>query len=119
MKNELVIIDRIGRGSPNLTDKRLLQDLKAMKEMKHENLNDFIGICFEQSQIYTLMPYASRGSLKNVLQTTEELSLDIQLSLLHDIAQGLNYLHSSEISKLSLLFGSPMGLKGTLPRKSM
>ena len=106
VRNELVIIDRIGIGSPNLTDKKLLQDLRIMKEIKHENLNDFIGICFEQNHIYTLMSFATRGSLKNVLEVTEDLSMDIQISLLHDIAQGLRYLHSSEISRLPLLFDS-------------
>ena len=93
------MIHKIGRGNLNLTDKRLLQDLKAMKEMKHENLNNFVGICSEQSQIYTLMTFASRGSLRNILQEVEQLSMDFKLSLLHDIAQGLNYLHSSDISR--------------------
>ena len=70
-----------------------------MKEVNHENLSKFVGISIEQNQVYTLMSYASRGSLKNIIKEMEQMTMDFKLSLLHDIVQGLSYLHSSEISK--------------------
>ena len=75
-----------------------------MKEVNHENLSKFVGISIEQNQVYTLMLYASRGSLKNIIKEMEQMTMDFKLSLLHDIAQGLSYLHSSEISKFTDYF---------------
>ena len=95
----MVVIHRIGGGNPNLMDRRLLQDLKMMREAKHDNLNGFIGISLKPDNIFTLMSFASRGTLQYLLQEMSQISMDFKLSLLHDIAQGLNYLHSSEIGK--------------------
>lgn len=96
--NKMVAIKKLGTGVVDLGDKEVLAELKAMKDIKHDNVNTFIGICLEQPNSCVLMTYASRGSLADVLQNGDvKLTWDFKLSIITDIAQGMKYLHASAI----------------------
>ncbi len=82
----------------NLQERRVRIDLKEMRELSNENVNPFIGICNENSEMYYFMAYAQRGSLQDVL-LREETNLDwhFKTSILDDIASGMSYLHLSPV----------------------
>jgi guanylate cyclase, other len=67
-------------------------------KLRHENIVTFVGESFENSNIYILTNYCTRGSLENVL-ANEDLKLDTMFvsSLVFDIMKGLIFLHDSEI----------------------
>ena len=69
-----------------------------MKDLSHDNINAFLGICPEANHACILMAYATRGSLQDVLLNDGiALTWDFKLSLVTDIARGMKYLHSSVI----------------------
>ena len=96
----MVAIKKLGSSSVSITDTKVLLELKIMKNIQHENVNPFIGVCFDQQNPSILMTYCPRGSLNDVLlKHSVNLTWDFKLCLLTDIAQGMKYLHGSEIGK--------------------
>lgn len=69
-----------------------------MKCMSHENINQFIGFSLNDESDHVIWMYCSKGSLQDVLEN-DSLSLDdiFKRSLIVDLANGLNYIHSSPI----------------------
>uniref|UniRef100_A0A8D0CI65 Guanylate cyclase n=1 Tax=Scleropages formosus TaxID=113540 RepID=A0A8D0CI65_SCLFO len=70
-----------------------------MKDMRHENVNPFIGF-FHDCGVFAIMTeYCSRGSLEDLLYT-DGLKLDwmFKSSLLMDLIKGMRYLHHRGVS---------------------
>ncbi|KAM9462865.1 guanylate cyclase 2G [Clarias gariepinus] len=88
-------------------DNQLLRDIKkpsiidefnVMKELKHENLVQFFGVCNEPSNVCIVMQYCKKGSLKDILRNNEiELDWMFKLSFAYDIVSGMEYLHRSSL----------------------
>uniref|UniRef100_A0A3B4DE93 guanylate cyclase n=1 Tax=Pygocentrus nattereri TaxID=42514 RepID=A0A3B4DE93_PYGNA len=67
-----------------------------MKELKHENLVQFFGVCNEPPNICIVIQYCKKGSLKDVLRNSEiELDWMFKLSFAYDI--GMEYIHRSSL----------------------
>ena len=78
----------------------LKEELQKMSSVKHENLNTFFGLCLDSVSVCTLMKYASRGSLYDLINLeTAKLSTEVKQSLILDVALGMQYLHNSSIGK--------------------
>ncbi|TGZ50130.1 Guanylate cyclase [Temnothorax longispinosus] len=69
--------------------------------VSYTHLDVFIGacLCSPSPTVLILTEYCPRGSLKDVLEN-EAIKLDwnFRMSLIHDIAKGMSYLHASEVS---------------------
>ncbi|XP_076466014.1 atrial natriuretic peptide receptor 1-like [Babylonia areolata] len=72
--------------------------LKAMKELNHENLLSFIGLCVDERFPCILTAYCAKGSLQDLIEN-DDINLDwtFKISLVNDLVNGMNYLHSSPI----------------------
>ena len=72
------------------------KELKNLRDLKHDNINQFIGACVEPNRICIVSDYCTRGSLKDILNN-EEIKLDHMFvsSLVFDIVRGMIYLHDS------------------------
>ncbi|CAD5125101.1 DgyrCDS13346 [Dimorphilus gyrociliatus] len=81
-----------------MEEKKFLANLREMKYMSHENINQFVGFSFNNEIDHIIWLYCSKGSLQDVLQN-DSISLDniFKRSLIVDLANGLNYIHSSAI----------------------
>ena len=78
----------------------LREELLKMSSVKQENLNAFFGLCLDSARVCTLMKYASRGSLYDLIHLeTTKLSTEVKQSLTLDIALGMRYLHNSRIGE--------------------
>ncbi len=73
----------------------MLSELKIMKELKFENVNTFIGICNDMSNVCVLMEYPSRKSLAEILRGYAKLDWGLKVSVINDIACGMAYIHQS------------------------
>ncbi|KAH7718363.1 GCY-22 protein [Aphelenchoides avenae] len=71
-----------------------------MRNVDHENLNKFLGICLESPKIKSLWRYCSRGSIADIIeQDSTTLDAFIATSLMRDICEGLFFIHNSSILK--------------------
>lgn len=62
-KGNVVYIKRIYKRSLDLT-RNIRQELIQMREMRHENINSFIGACIDSPNIAIVSVYCARGSLE-------------------------------------------------------
>ncbi|XP_050297580.1 atrial natriuretic peptide receptor 1 isoform X1 [Anthonomus grandis grandis] len=97
-KGTRVAIKRITKKKIDIT-KKLLWEIKQVRDVTHENTVRFLGACIECPTILILTEYCSRGSLRDVLEN-EDIHLDwnFRMSLIYDIVKGMNYLHGCDIS---------------------
>ncbi|OQV18948.1 Atrial natriuretic peptide receptor 1 [Hypsibius exemplaris] len=75
-----------------------LKEIKKLRDMVHENINRFVGICVEDNQVQVLTEYCTKGSLSDVMEN-DALKLDwpFRFSLTNDLISGMSYLHESPI----------------------
>uniref|UniRef100_W5L2B3 Guanylate cyclase n=1 Tax=Astyanax mexicanus TaxID=7994 RepID=W5L2B3_ASTMX len=82
----------------DLKKSTLVSELNMMKELKHENLVQFFGVCNEPPNVCIVIQYCKKGSLKDVLRNNEiELDWMFKLSFAYDIVSGMEYLHRSSL----------------------
>ncbi|OQR74543.1 guanylate cyclase 32E-like [Tropilaelaps mercedesae] len=96
-KGNMVFIKPIHKKSIDLT-RSIRKELIQMREMRHENVNPFIGACVDPPNICVFTMYCARGSLEDVLRN-EDLTLDgiFVSSLVADLLKGMIYIHDSDI----------------------
>nr|XP_023695463.1 guanylate cyclase 2G-like [Paramormyrops kingsleyae] len=76
----------------------ILQEFQVMRELKHENLVQFFGVCIEPPNICIITQYCKKGSLKDVLRNSEiELDWMFKLSFAYDIVNGMDFIHKSSL----------------------
>ena len=70
--------------------REVMKEMKTMRELRHDNVNSFIGACVEMSadlhSITLITSYCSKGALADVLENND-IRLDPMFisSLLHDL----------------------------------
>lgn len=74
-----------------------MMELKTMKDIQHDHLVRFYGAVIEEVPCL-LTEYCPKGSLPDILEN-HEISLDwmFKLSLMHDLAKGMSFLHTTPI----------------------
>lgn len=94
-KSELVIVKQLNARSVNVS-RELLVELRSMRELLHENLATFVGLCVDTSRLSIVYEYCSRGSLQSML-VNKSISMDwtLKYSILGDIVSGLHFLHTT------------------------
>uniref|UniRef100_A0A3P9LLW7 Guanylate cyclase n=1 Tax=Oryzias latipes TaxID=8090 RepID=A0A3P9LLW7_ORYLA len=76
----------------------ILNSLRKMKEMKHENLVQFFGVCIEPPTVCLVTQYCKKGSLNDVLKSSDvDLDGMFKLSFAYDIVNGMEFIHKSSL----------------------
>ena len=65
--------------------------------LRHPNIVMLFGVCLEPSRYSLVMEYMTGGSLYDFLHSTHDILWPVKLSIAHNIAVGLNYLHEHGI----------------------
>ncbi|XP_063540737.1 atrial natriuretic peptide receptor 1 [Cydia strobilella] len=92
-KGNRVAVKKIHRKKLDL-NKKLTWEIKQARNVSHENTARFIGACVDCPLVFVLTEYCPKGSLKDVLSNDEiQLDWNFRTSLVHDIVQGMCYLH--------------------------
>ncbi|XP_029688669.1 guanylate cyclase 2G isoform X2 [Takifugu rubripes] len=82
----------------NFQKPSIIQEFTEMKEMKHENLVQFFGVCIEPPNVCLVMQYCRKGSLKDVLSDSDvEMDRIFKLSFAYDIVNGMDFIHKSNL----------------------
>uniref|UniRef100_A0A4W5QTN6 guanylate cyclase n=1 Tax=Hucho hucho TaxID=62062 RepID=A0A4W5QTN6_9TELE len=78
--------------------RRVLFELKHMRDVQNEHLTRFIGACIDPPNICIITEYCPRGSLQDLMES-ESMTLDwmFRYSLINDIVKGMAFLHNSVI----------------------
>uniref|UniRef100_A0A3B4UBZ9 Guanylate cyclase n=1 Tax=Seriola dumerili TaxID=41447 RepID=A0A3B4UBZ9_SERDU len=72
--------------SCNFQKPSIIMEFSVMKEMKHENLVQFFGVCNEPPNVCLVTQYCKKGSLKDVLKASDvDLDGMFKLSFAYDI----------------------------------
>ncbi|KAF1766037.1 hypothetical protein GCK72_005992 [Caenorhabditis remanei] len=74
------------------------KELRAMRQLAHPNVNNFLGIIVCQQCVTVVREYCSKGSLNDILRN-ENLKLDHMYvaSFVDDLVKGMVYIHDSEL----------------------
>ncbi|CAI2325336.1 unnamed protein product [Caenorhabditis sp. 36 PRJEB53466] len=74
------------------------KELRAMRQLAHPNVNNFLGIIVNTYSVTVVREYCSKGSLHDILRN-ENLKLDHMYvaSFVDDLVKGMCYIHDSEI----------------------
>ncbi|XP_075763065.1 atrial natriuretic peptide receptor 1 isoform X2 [Pelodiscus sinensis] len=93
----MVAVKHVNRKRIELT-RKVLFELKHMRDVQNEHLTRFIGACTDPPNICILTEYCPRGSLQDILEN-ENITLDwmFRYSLTNDIVKGMLFLHNGVI----------------------
>ncbi|XP_070708336.1 guanylate cyclase 2G [Pempheris klunzingeri] len=84
--------------SSNVQKPSIISEFSVMKEMKHENLVQFFGVCIEPPNVCLVIQYCRKGSLKDILGASDlELDGMFKLSFAYDIVNGMEFIHKSNL----------------------
>ncbi|CAF1149237.1 unnamed protein product [Adineta ricciae] len=94
---DLVEVKQLHIGPLSLRTK-VMKELRLLKDLRHENVNTFIGIFIDQTAPALIFEYGQRGSLEDIIKK-EEIKLDwnFKWSMLNDLVRGMRYLTNSPI----------------------
>ncbi|KAL5020120.1 hypothetical protein ScPMuIL_003012 [Solemya velum] len=79
-------------------ERESLVEIRQMKSVNCPNLTKFVGLVTEDPHVCILMEYCSKGSLEDILQNDSiQLDKNFKVSLITDILQAMNFIHSGSI----------------------
>ncbi|XP_067931824.1 speract receptor-like isoform X2 [Watersipora subatra] len=97
-KGQLVAVKDINKPFIDTKNENIKKELRLLKNLRHSNLVEFIGVCAEPGNILVLTEYCNKGNLPEILENTEvQLDTIFIASLIFDIIQGMVFLHESDI----------------------
>lgn len=96
-KGNVVAVKYLNHKRIELT-RKVLFELKYMRDVQNEHLTRFVGACIDPPNICILTEYCPRGSLQDILEN-ESITLDwmFRYSLINDIVKGMLFMHNSVI----------------------
>ncbi|XP_051530664.1 guanylyl cyclase C [Myxocyprinus asiaticus] len=100
---KIVILKELMHTDGSFSEKQRIE-LNALLKIDYYNLTKFYGTVKFDNKVFGVFEYGERGSLRNVLDDKisypEETFMDWQykISVMYDIANGMSYLHASNIA---------------------
>lgn len=66
--------------------REVMKEMRLLRELRHDNINSFIGACVEPMRIVLVTDYCAKGSLYDIIEN-EDIKLDdlFIASLIHDL----------------------------------
>ncbi|XP_026494984.2 receptor-type guanylate cyclase Gyc76C-like isoform X1 [Vanessa tameamea] len=76
----------------------VMKEMRLLRELRHDNLNSFIGAVIEPLRVLLITDYCAKGSLYDIIEN-EDIKLDKMFisSLVHDLIKGMSFIHSSPL----------------------
>lgn len=72
-------------------------EVRIMRKLRHPNIVEFLGVCLEPGQMCIITEFCHKGSVEDLVKKlaakNEVIRPRMFLSMCHDMARGLNWLH--------------------------
>ncbi|XP_052681377.1 atrial natriuretic peptide receptor 1-like [Crassostrea angulata] len=96
-KSSKIVLHKFNKKQPP-SSKSFYVELVQMKNINCHNLTKFLGLTEHDSGLYSVTEFCSRGDLRDILSNEAfVLNREFSISLIRDIIQAMEYLHSSNI----------------------
>ncbi|CAH3045236.1 unnamed protein product [Porites lobata] len=96
-RGKSVLVKKVSEGISHLTENMKIEIRQAC-EIRHVNLNPYVGICAEFPDVLIVSEYCAKGSLQDILlNETIKLDWTFRMSFASDIARGMEELHKTSI----------------------
>uniref|UniRef100_A0A2C9KB28 guanylate cyclase n=1 Tax=Biomphalaria glabrata TaxID=6526 RepID=A0A2C9KB28_BIOGL len=97
-KGTLVALKPVKKKTIDTSSREIKLELKVMRDLRHDNIVQFIGATIEPGMTHIVTEYCSKGSLEDILENSD-LKLDEMFiaSIVSDILKGMIYIHSSAV----------------------
>lgn len=77
--------------------KKLLREMRILLSLEHPNIVRCLGIQHHLQERYLVTEYCEGGTLRDLLETATEISVEQKLKIITDILDGLNQAHQEGI----------------------
>lgn len=77
--------------------KKLLREMRILLSLEHPNIVRCLGIQHHLQERYLVTEYCEGGTLRDLLETPTEISVEQKLKIITDILDGLNQAHQEGI----------------------
>ncbi|XP_064600660.1 receptor-type guanylate cyclase Gyc76C-like [Liolophura sinensis] len=96
-KGQIVALKMFEKKNLDLT-RHMKKEMKLMRDLRHDNVNTFIGACIDPPYFIIVTDYCHKGSLQDILEN-EDMKLEPMFiaSLVKDVIQGMIFIHDSEL----------------------
>ncbi|XP_021202770.2 receptor-type guanylate cyclase Gyc76C-like [Bombyx mandarina] len=97
-RGNLVRIKKLKFSKKKDISRDIMKEMRLLRELRHDNLNSFIGAVVEPMRVLILTDYCAKGSLYDIIEN-EDIKLDQMFisSLIHDLIKGMIFIHSSPL----------------------
>lgn len=77
----------------------IMKEMRLLRDLRHDNINSFIGAVVEPMRTLLVTDYCAKGSLYDIVEN-EDIKLDEMFiaSLVHDLIKGMIYIHDSALN---------------------
>ncbi|XP_063226252.1 receptor-type guanylate cyclase Gyc76C-like isoform X2 [Bacillus rossius redtenbacheri] len=77
----------------------VMKEMRILRDIRHDNINSFIGACLEPMRVLIITDYCAKGSLYDIIEN-DDIKLDHMFiaSLVHDLIKGMIFIHNSALS---------------------
>ena len=73
------------------------REARSLLKVQHPNVLKLYGVCFTPVQMYLVLEFAEKGTLRDVLDNNKDLSLSMRFSLMYGTAKGMQVIHERNI----------------------
>jgi serine/threonine-protein kinase len=77
--------------------KKLLREMRILLSLEHPNIVRCLGVQHHLQERYLVTEYCEGGTLRDLLETSTEISVEQKLKIITDILDGLNQAHQEGI----------------------
>ena len=92
---ELVALKELN--AENISTRQFLSEIHILFTLQHPHVVSCFGVEHQEQKRYLISEYCNAGTLRTLIDSSYDLSLEQKLKLIIDILDGLDYIHSKNI----------------------